>query len=156
MTDHKQYNLPTQAEIQARQPVQSDFELKKANTLKTAKDLYIKEVFSVTDKETSQKKGQRIGRTTVANANYTLFTSDYLLGVTDLTLLAPSIGLPLPSLVGVGKIFKVKDEVGGAATTTITIASDGEKTIDGASSVTITTNYGSKSFYSDGSNWFTI
>lgn len=133
---------------------QPDFELKQANILKTAKDLHIKEVFSVTNTEVAQKKGQRFGRTTFSGANYTLSTSDYLLGITSLAV-APSIGLPLPALVGKGKPFIIKDEVGGAATTTITIRSEGEKTIDGASSTTLTTNYQAKSFYTDGSNWFT-
>lgn len=142
-------------ELQRNQPVVPDFELRQANVLRTAKNLEIKTVFSVNDQEVAFKKGQRFNRTAIANANYTLSTSDYLLAVTDLTLLAPNIGLPLPSLVGVGKTFKVKDEMGGAASTTITIASDGEKLIDGASSATITTNYQSKTFYTDGANWFT-
>jgi hypothetical protein len=68
---------------------------------------------------------------------------------------ATTIGLPLPSLVGTGKTFIIKDEVGGATTTNITIASEGEKTIDGSSSTTLSTNYQFKQFYSDGSNWFT-
>ena len=152
---HKQFNLPTATEMKAQQPVQSDFELKQANVLKTAKDLYIKEVFSVTNTETALKKGQRFNRTAIANINYTLSTSDYLVAITDLTLLAPSIGLPLPSLVGTGKHFIVKDEVGGAASTTITIRADGEKLIDGATSLTITTNYDSSDLYTDGSNYFT-
>lgn len=132
----------------------SDFELKAPNTLKTAKDLYIKEVFGVTNTESFQKKGQRFGRTVVSSATYTTTVSDYLMGITSLSL-APTIGLPRPSLVGIGKTFIVKDEVGGAATTTITIRSAGEETIDGASTSTITTNYGAKSFYTNGSNWFT-
>lgn len=151
---HQQFNLPTQAERQAQRPVQSDFELKQANVLKTAKDLYIKEVFSVTNTETAQKKGQRFSRTYVTTSLYTLSTSDYLVAVGSLGV-APQYGLPLPSLVGTGKTFIVKDEVGGAATTTITIRSDGEKLIDGATSLTITTNYGSRTLYTDGGNWFT-
>lgn len=155
---HQQFNLPTQAERNAQTPVQSDFELKQANVLKTAKDLYIKEVFGVTNSEVFQNKGQRLGRiainTLITGAVYSLSSSEYLVGITSLSY-APQIGLPFPSLVGNGKTFVVKDEVGGAATTTITITSAGEKTIDGASSATITTNYGSKDFYTDGANWFT-
>lgn len=132
-----------------------DFELKQANVLKTAKDLYIKEVFGVTNTETAQRKGQRFGRTTYSGANYTASTSDYLIGLTSLAI-APSIGLPLPSLAGTGKTYIVKDEAGGAGTTTITVRSEGEKTIDGATSSTLTANYQAKQFYSDGSNWFTI
>lgn len=132
-----------------------DFELKQGNILKTNKDLRIKEVFGVTDTETYFVKGQRFGRTTFSGANYTASTSDYLIGLTSLAI-APSIGLPHPSLVGVGKNYIIKDEVGGAATTTITIRSDGERLIDGATSLTITTNYGSRRLYTDGSNYFTI
>lgn len=154
--EHKQFNLPSQTERQARIPV-SDFELKQANVLKTAKDLYIKEVFSVTNTEVSQNKGQRMGRTAVRASTYTTATSDYLIAITSLggDITAPTIGLPRPSLVGSGKTFIVKDEVGGAGTTTITIQSAGEETIDGASSATITTNYGSKDFYTNGTAWFT-
>lgn len=153
--DYKQFNLPTFAERQAQQPVQSDFELKQANVLKTAKDLFIKEVFGVTNTETALKKGQRFNRTAVRGANYTASTSDYLIAIDDLVL-APSIGLPLPSLVGTGKTFIIKDEVGGAGTTTITIRSEGEKLIDGATSDTIATNYASKQYYTQGGNWFTV
>lgn len=152
---HKQFNLPTATELKAQQPVQSDFELKQANVLKTAKDLYIKEVFGVSNTEVAQRKGQRFARTAFSGANYTMATSDYLLGITSLAI-APSIGLPLPSLVGTGKTFIVKDEVGGAGTTTITIRSEGERNIDGATTSTLTTNYQSRSYYSDGSNWFTM
>lgn len=131
-----------------------DFELRQANVLKTAKDLYIKEVFGVTNTETAQRKGQRFGRTIYSGANYTASTSDYLVALTSLAI-APSIGLPSPSLVGTGKTYIIKDEAGGATTTNITIRSEGEKTIDGSSSTTLSTNYQAKRFYTDGSNWFT-
>lgn len=114
----------------------------------------VKNAFEATDREFFQPHGQKFHRTAFAGANYTMSTSDYLLGVTSLVI-APSIGLPLPSLVGVGKNFIVKDEVGGAATTTITIRSDGERLIDGATSLTITTNYGVRSIYTNGTDYFT-
>lgn len=131
-----------------------DFELKQANVLKTAKDLFIKEVFGVTNVESFQKKGQRFGRSTFSGANYTLSSSDYLLSITSLAI-APSLGLPLPSQAGVGKTYIIKDEAGGATTTNITIRSEGEKLIDGSSSTTLSANYQVKRFYTDGSNWFT-
>ena len=46
-----------------------------------------------------------------------------------------------------GRIFIVKDESGGAGTNNITIATQGSETIDGASSVTITADYGVGRFY---------
>lgn len=111
-------------------------------------------VFDATDKEFRQYAGQKFKRTAVSGASNTISAADYLIAVTSLAL-APTIGLPRPSLVGSGKTFIVKDEVGGAATTTVTIVSAGEETIDGASSATITANYGSKDFYTDGTAWFT-
>ena len=130
-----------------------DFELKGANLLRTDKDLSIKELFKVTNSEVSMKRGQRFNRTTVSGAVTTISTSDYLIAVTSLAV-APSIGLPDPRLVGQGKTFAVKDEVGGAGTTTITIRSEGERTIDGAASQSISANYNSMSFYTNGTDWF--
>lgn len=132
-----------------------DFELKSANILRTDKTLSIKERFVVGDREVKIDSGQRFRRIGVSSSLYSLTTNDYLIGVTSLSL-APSIGLPIPSLAGTGKTFIIKDEAGGAATTTITIRSEGEKNIDGATTATITTNYGAKQFYSDGANWFTL
>lgn len=114
----------------------------------------IKDVFDATDREFRQYAGQKFKRTTYSGANYTASTSDYLIALTSLAI-APSIGLPLPSLVGTGKTYIIKDEAGGATTTNITIRSEGEKLIDGSSSTTLSTNYQVKRFYSDGSNWFT-
>lgn len=118
------------------------------------RDLLVKDVFVVNDNEVAQKKGQRLGRTAVRGAVTTVSTSSYLIGVTALAV-ATSIGLPRPSQVGVGKTYIIKDEAGGATTTNITIRSEGEKTIDGASSTTLSANYQVKRFYTDGSNWFT-
>lgn len=126
--------------------------------IKTQKSLNIKDFYVFNDQEYINRKGQKFNRTAfstlLSGSVYSASTSDFLIGITHLSY-APNIGLPLPSLVGSGKTFIVKDEAGGAATTTITISSAGEKTIDGASTSTLTTNYQSKGFYSDGANWFT-
>lgn len=149
--EHKQFYS---GEDILSQKTQGDFELRSANVLKSAKDMYLKDVFSVTNAEVSQNRGQRLGRTAVRGAVTTVSTSSYLIGVTALAV-ATSIGLPRPSQVGVGKTYIIKDEAGGATTTNITIRSEGEKLIDGASSTTLSTNYQVKRFYTDGSNWFT-
>jgi hypothetical protein len=125
------------------------------NVTRTDKTLVVKDLFIVNDTEAQLLRGQRIRRTVVSSSLYTSSASDFIIGVTNLGV-APTIGLPLPSLAGNGKSYIIKDEAGGAATTTITIRSDGEKTIDGATSTTLTTNYQSKRFYSDGSQWFTM
>lgn len=122
--------------------------------LKTQKEFSVKNSFEAKESETIFKKGQSFGRTAVSGAVTTVSTSSYLIGVTALAV-ATSIGLPNPSQVGVGKTYIIKDEAGGATTTNITIRSEGEKTIDGASSTTLSANYQVKRFYTDGSNWFT-
>lgn len=129
------------------------------NTLKTEKNLYIKRSFYVTEKEFYTGLGQRFGRTgfstLLSGSLYTASAIDYLIGVTNLSY-APTIGLPQPKLVGPGKTYIIKDEAGGAATTTITIVSTGYETIDGGANTTLTTNYQSKQFYSDGAAWYII
>ena len=124
------------------------------NITRTDKNVVVKDYFEVNDQEVSMLRGQRISRRAV-DVSTTLSTNDLLVGVTSLVV-APTIGLPNPVQVGIGKTYFVKDEVGGAATTTITIRSEGEKNIDGAATSTLTTNYQSRSYYSDGSNWFTF
>ncbi len=140
-------------------PQQDTGWLSAPNVVRTDKTLVVKNFFNVNDSETQQLHGQKFRRTGISTlitgAVYSMAANQFLLGITNLSY-APSIGLPLPSLVGPGKAYIVKDEAGGAATTTITVLSAGEKTIDGAATTTLTTNYQAKSFYSDGANWFTF
>lgn len=142
---------------QPNNPQADDF-FSAPNIIYTAKNLSVKDRFFVSDTETLLGHGQKFKvrsvSTLVTGAVHSISASDYLVGITSLSY-APQIGLPHPALAGAGKTFIVKDEVGGAATTTITVTSAGEKTIDGASSATITTNYGSKDFYTNGTAWFT-
>lgn len=163
---HEQYNLPSflgvketkNGELKFSVPIprtNGDFELQSPSILRTNKDFAIKQVFSITDQEISSLNGQRFKRVAVSGSSNTISMSDYLIAVTALAV-APTIGLPHPSIAGNGKTFIVKDEVGGAGTTTITIRSEGERTIDGASSSTLVTNYQAKTFYSDGANYFVI
>lgn len=137
-------------------PQQNNSDFKSSgNLIRTDKDFSVKEIFTVSNNEIKLGNGQKFKRLGVRGANYTLNTSDYLIGVTALAV-TTALGLPDPTRVGVGKTYIIKDEVGGAGSTTITINSDGERNIDGSVSTTLTTNYQSKTFYSDGSNWFTI
>ncbi len=151
MEDHNQYNL--------NQGIPNDGWVSSSSVIRTDKDFIVKDFFLVNNTDAIFRKGQIVNRKTIntliTGANLTLTTSDYLVGLTNLSY-SPSIGLPLPRIVGSGKTYIIKDETGGAVTTTITIRSDGEKLIDGASTSTITTAYGSRMLYSDGANWFTL
>ncbi len=90
-------------------------------------------------------------RTAVA-ADYTT-VDEVFIGVTD-TSAARTITLASADAVA-DRVIVVKDESGGAGANNITIATEGTETIDGAASVSITTNYGYVRLYCDGTNWFT-
>lgn len=154
MEEHKQYNLPPKEE---QKPIQNPGIVDSPNVYRLDKTLNIKDFYSLNDQEFRNSKGQkvnRIGYSTLSGSVYSAAVQDYIIGITNLSY-AASIGLPRPKDVGNGKVYIVKDEAGGATTTTITVRSAGEENIDGASTSTITTNYASKSYYSDGANWFT-
>jgi len=91
-------------------------------------------------------------RTTVADANYTVLTTDDIIAFTSLTA-SRTLTLPTPD----GKIreFIIKDESNKAATYPIIIDPDGAVTIDTLPSIEITLLLGSVIIYSDGTNYFT-
>lgn len=134
------------------QPDQQQDFVSTPNVARTDKDLIIKDFYTFNNTEAQLLRGQKIFRTGVGTT-YSTALIDYIIGVTSLAF-APTIGLPRPKLAGKGKIYTVKDEVGGAGTTTITIVSQGEETIDGGANTTLTSNYQAKSFYTDGQSWF--
>lgn len=124
-----------------------------ATELFLPKNLRVKEVFATSDSDVHMRRGLMVARKAMTGT-YTVSVSDFLIGITSLAVSA-DVGLPRPRDVGIGKLYIVKDEVGGAASTTITVRSVGEENLDGASTSTLTTNYQAKSFYTDGANWFT-
>lgn len=85
----------------------------------------------------------------------TVTTSMIVVGVTS-TAAARTITLPsAPSFSGTS--FTIKDESGGAGTNNISVVvSGGVKTIDGATTFLINTNYGAVTVYYNGTNYFVI
>ena len=55
-----------------------------------------------------------------------------------------------------GKVIIVKDIGGSGDTNNITIATEGDETIDGAATKVIDADYGVARLYSDGTNWFSF
>jgi len=89
----------------------------------------------------------------VTAATYTAKGGDRLIGVNR----AGTVTITLPTTeVRKGRTYTVKDESGAAATNNITVATEGAETIDGSATDTISTDYGSVTYYSDGANWFTV
>jgi hypothetical protein len=156
-TDHKQFNLPPQASETAREATEKAFELSAPNINRTDKDLNIKNLHRVTDTETAVIHGQKIKVTEIlSGATNTHFTqlNEFNIGIKDVTI-SRGVQLPKSSLAGLGKIYVVKDMSGSASATTITIAPIDGETLDGEPTQSITSDWGVKRVFSDGSNWFT-
>jgi hypothetical protein len=97
-------------------------------------------------------QGEAKGRTPVT-LNYTVLPTDRKVCYTALAA-ARAVTLPVASSM-TGKVITVKDEAGAAATNNITVSVASSGTIDGASTSVINTNYGFKTYYSNGTQWFT-
>ena len=80
-------------------------------------------------------------------------SSNFTIGSTSTVVLsncAAACTITLPTAVGIsGRVLQVKRTSSSA----VTIATTSSQTIDGASTVVLTTQYANVDFISDGSNW---
>lgn len=90
-------------------------------------------------------------RKAVADAAYTVLPTDIFIAVTSLTA-ARTLTM---SALQPNHVQTFKDESGNAGTYNITINAPSGKTIDGASSKVISSNYGFVKIYFNGTNYFT-
>src|SRR6056297_3425196 len=102
----------------------------------------------------SLAEGFTANTTEVDASTYDLLATDYTLLVSYSATGACTITLPTAQAVD-GREIHVIDSGGDASTSTITVATGGTETISGAATAAIDTDYGSLSFISDGTNWFT-
>ena len=102
----------------------------------------------------SIQQGCQSYKRTASATDYTAKVSDFIIAITN-TGAARTVNLPPVASAGVGTVYIVKDESGGAGTNNITIDGDGSETIDGATTKVINTNYGAVRLYCTGSAWFT-
>lgn len=127
------------------------------NIERTDKNFSVKEIFTVNDTETKLGHGQKIKiRSIVSGDSATpqVLLDDFIVGVADVVV-SRTVTLPNPSLAGFGKIYIIKDISGSATTTTIAISPYASETIDGDTSSGITSNFGVKRLFTNGTNWFT-
>lgn len=89
---------------------------------------------------------------TTSATTYVALTTDCVI-FTDSTSNAVAITLPLPTT---GLTITVKDKTGQAATHNVTINHHASETIDGATSLTMSTNFDAVVLVSDGTNWAVI
>jgi len=94
--------------------------------------------------------------TSVADANYTALTTDYIIRYTSLTV-TRTVTLPTAASATAGRIYIIKDGSGSAtALIKITVDGNGAETIDGAATVDITAAYGVLRIFTDGTSWFSF
>src|SRR5271166_4130912 len=95
-------------------------------------------------------------RTAVADAAYTVLTSDRMVAYTSLSA-ARAVALPAASAYPTGTPLTIIDESGScSATNTITVNRAGSDTINGATSAVLATAYGHLAIESNGSSKWTI
>jgi len=103
----------------------------------------------------STKGGRWRNITTINSATYSLVNGDDILNVTYTSTGPTTITLP-SSQVASGRTIVIKDASGNAGANNITINTEGSETIDGSETLTISSDYGSVTIYSDGVNWLII
>lgn len=92
-----------------------------------------------------------IMKRTATAIDYTTVEGDYIIGVTDTSVVRT---ITLASVtVKDGKTFIIKDESGAAGTNNIIIDTEGAETIDGQAQIPITFNRGVLRVYCNGTNW---
>lgn len=97
----------------------------------------------------------RLERVAIADQAYTLQPGVWIAAYTTLTG-ARTLTLPPSLSLDPGAPVIVKDEAGAAGSHTITVATQGSDTIDGASTASISANYGVLRLYTNGAGgWFT-
>jgi hypothetical protein len=95
-------------------------------------------------------------RTQVADANYTILTTDRVVGFSSISN-GRTLVLPAASAYSVGVPLWIIDESGSCSSSnTITINRTGSDTIDGAISTVMSVPYGVRCLVSNGSNKWTI
>jgi hypothetical protein len=98
--------------------------------------------------------GPGLGNHQGTAAAYSLLQSDYILAVDTTNIVR--VTLPATASVGDGKVYVIKDSTGNAGTKTITIARSGADSIEGATTKTISANYGSVTLFSSGTKWLVM
>lgn len=96
-----------------------------------------------------------IFETVAVGANITIGNPDtYVYLIVDTTA-ARQITLPLASGVSAGRIYIIKDSLGGSEEYNITMLTQGSDVIDGAASQVLSSNYGSWTIVGDGiDKWY--
>ena len=91
--------------------------------------------------------------TAAKTSAYEATASDYVVAVNTS---GGAVTITLPENAAAGTTYIVKDTAGSAASNAVTVSRKTADTIDGQTSVSITSNYGAITVVSNGSNWFIV
>ena len=106
---------------------------------------------TVTVKGVSHLSGGLVHRHATVATSYTASATDYILGVSAV----PTEIEVNATAFEEGQVLVIKDESGAASdSSTILLSASVAQTIDGSTTVTIESPYGSVLLYSNGTNWF--
>ena len=103
---------------------------------------------------TVHHRGVEYALTAVSNSDYTVTSGDYCIIMHSLTA-QRTITIPTAQR-NAGRVLIIKERDGYASSYNIVIDPESSVTIDGNATHTISTNKGSVTLISDGSNWFVI
>ena len=125
-----------------------------AKTLKTDGSLAVADKIGIGasgPSSTLHVGGSQSVRRTEVKVDYSVTDTDYYIGVTDTT--APRT-ITLPTASGKeGRVYVIKDELGGAGAHPIAVKAQAGEMIDGAKALNISTNYGVLRLIANGKNW---
>ena len=100
--------------------------------------------------------GSSVTKTTVSDANYTVLSTDRVIGIATLTA-ARTLALPAASAFPAAQTLLIFDKSGAASSSiAVTIAANGSDKIDGSASVAINSAYGFITLQSNGVAKWTI
>lgn len=99
----------------------------------------------------NETQAQFVTNYTATGISYAALPTDYFIACT-----AAGITITLPSAPTAGRIFVVKDASGGATASPITITAGGVVLINGATTVSIDTNYESSNFLFNGTKYLSF
>ena len=108
------------------------------------------------DREVIQHhRGVEYALTAVSNSDYTVTSGDYCILMHSLSGSGKTVTIPTAQR-NAGRVLIIKERDGYASSYNITIDPESSVTIDGSATYVISTNKGSVTLISDGSNWFVV
>jgi hypothetical protein len=149
---HEQYHLDDPVQKGNQPPAPEDW-YGNSKTLRTDKDLIIKDFYTFDDSEFFNRRGEKLN-IKIVTTDYYIKPDDFIIGVVSTTA-ARTVYLPPTTLVGPGKHYIIFDAGGSATSNLITVNGNGYK-INGESTKGLSTNYKSMDVVTGLLDWYNL